>query len=38
MSAVVVVAGLRPKAANRLKVVVVIGAALGGVYCLVGIV
>ena len=31
-------AELRPKAVNRLKVVVVIGAALGGVYYLVGIV
>ena len=38
MSAAVVVVGLRPKAANRLKVVVVIGVAPGGVYCLVGIV
>ena len=32
------VVGLRPKAANGLKVVVVIGAALGGLYCLVGVV
>ena len=38
MSAIVVVVGSRPNAMNRLKAVVVIEAAVGGIYYLVRLV